>query len=463
METVLLEWGNLLGRWLHVVAAMAWVGTSFYFMHIDAALRPSEDMPAGKGGEAWEVHGGGFYRVRKYLVAPPGLPDHLIWHKWASYSTWLSGVALLVWIYYLSADLFLIDPGKLPLSLAAAIGFGVGGILAGWVVYDLLCRSLLGRNDWALFAVLFIYVVAVAWLFQQVFTGRGALVHTGAVLATIMSGNVAMLIIPNQRKVVKALLAGDDPDPALGSSSKQRSTHNNYLTLPVVFLMLSNHYPLITDSAYAYLMVGLVLIAGAFIRHFFNERNAGRGEPWWCFAAAAVAMAGIVALSVLGSPAAREQIEPRAAAAAGVRRRRGAAAGGRGDRPVTLLDVPRGDAGVAGYRHRPQGSEARHPGGNRSLEARDRPAVLAHPRDAARQSLRDHRGRACGAGRMDARLAAQCSPSAFLEAAQQRSGTWWPGKQWLPTGFWVAARALDQPPYDTRRCPGHRFAGKAVG
>lgn len=308
METVLLEWGNLLGRWLHVVAAMAWVGTSFYFMHIDAALRPSEDMPAGKGGEAWEVHGGGFYRVRKYLVAPPGLPDHLIWHKWASYSTWLSGVALLVWIYYLSADLFLIDPGKLPLSLAAAIGFGVGGILAGWVVYDLLCRSLLGRNDWALFAVLFIYVVAVAWLFQQVFTGRGALVHTGAVLATIMSGNVAMLIIPNQRKVVKALLAGDDPDPALGSSSKQRSTHNNYLTLPVVFLMLSNHYPLITDSAYAYLMVGLVLIAGAFIRHFFNERNAGRGQPWWCFAAAAVAMAGIIALSILGSPAAREQI-----------------------------------------------------------------------------------------------------------------------------------------------------------
>lgn len=308
METVLTEWGNLLIRWAHVVAGMAWIGTSFYFMHIDAALKPAEGIAAGKGGEVWEVHGGGFYRVRKYLVAPPELPQHLIWHKWASYSTWLSGVALLAWIYYLSADLYLVDPAKVPLSLPMAIAIGVGGLVAGWVVYDLLCRSPLGKNDWALFAVLFVYVVAVAWAFQQVFSGRGALIHTGGVLATIMSANVAMLIIPNQKKVVKALLAGADPDPALGKASKQRSTHNNYLTLPVVFLMISNHYPLVSESAYAFLMVGLVLIAGAFVRFFFNERNSGRGEKWWAWAAAALAVAGVIALSALSSPLAREQV-----------------------------------------------------------------------------------------------------------------------------------------------------------
>jgi len=300
METVLIEWGNLLIRWVHVVAGMAWIGTSFYFMHIDAALKPAEGIAAGKGGEVWEVHGGGFYRVRKYLVAPPELPQHLIWHKWASYSTWLSGVALLAWIYYLSADLYLVDPTKAPLSLPMAIAIGVGGLVAGWVVYDLLCRSPLGRNDWALFAVLFVYVVAVAWAFQQVFSGRGALIHTGGVLATIMSANVAMLIIPNQKKVVKALLAGAEPDPALGKASKQRSTHNNYLTLPVIFVMISNHYPLAYATRWSWVILALVIIMGAVIRHFYNTRHRGLPSPWWTWGVSVACALAIVWLSTLG-------------------------------------------------------------------------------------------------------------------------------------------------------------------
>lgn len=308
MDPILVEWGSLLLRWLHVITAIAWVGTSFYFMHIDASLRPTPDLPPGRGGETWEVHGGGFYQVRKWMVAPAQLPEHLIWHKWESYSTWLSGFFLLCWIYYGSPELYLIDPAIREIGPVAAAAIGIGGLALGWMFYDLLCRSPLGRNDAALGAVLFVFVVAIAYGFQQVFSGRGALLHTGAVLATIMTGNVFLNIIPGQKRVVAALKAGGSPDPAIGKAAKQRSTHNNYITLPVLFLMMSSHSPHTWSSPYAWAIVALVLVAGALIRHFYNLRHRGAGNAWWCWAVAAVAMLGAIAISFTASPLGRERL-----------------------------------------------------------------------------------------------------------------------------------------------------------
>jgi uncharacterized membrane protein len=302
MEAVLVEWASLLLRWLHIVAGMAWIGASFYFMHIDASLRPASDLPEGKSGEAWEVHGGGFYQVRKYLVAPDRLPKELLWHKWQSYTTWISGFLLLVWVYYLGASLYLIDPAVWPTTPGVAASIGIGSLVIGWLIYDLLCRSPLGRSDLWLAVVGFALVVAAAYLYGRVFGGRAALIHTGALMATWMSGNVAMLIIPNQRKVVAALMAGEAPDPALGQAAKQRSSHNNYLTLPVVFLMLAGHYPLTYASGYGWATVALVLIAGGVIRHFYNERHAERGDPWWTWLVAAVSVILMVWISQTATP-----------------------------------------------------------------------------------------------------------------------------------------------------------------
>jgi uncharacterized membrane protein len=308
MEPVLVEWASLALRWLHIIAGMAWIGSSFYFMHIDASLRPVSDIPAGKGGEAWEVHGGGFYQVRKYLVAPDRLPKELLWHKWESYTTWVSGFLLLVWVYYFGAALYLIDPAVWPTSPAVAAMIGIGSLAAGWLIYDLLCRSPLGKSDLWLAVAGFALVVAAAYGYGRVFGGRAALLHTGALMATWMSGNVAFLIIPNQRKVVAALLAGKAPDPALGKSAKQRSSHNNYLTLPVVFLMLSGHYPLTYASGYGWATVALVLIAGGVIRYFYNERHSGRGDPWWTWLVAAIAMLLIIWISQTATPDGREAL-----------------------------------------------------------------------------------------------------------------------------------------------------------
>lgn len=319
-----MEWASLLLRWLHVIAGIAWIGSSFYFMHLDAALKPAKDIAPGKGGEAWEVHGGGFYQVRKWLVAPDSLPSEMMWHKWESYATWLSGFALLMWVYYLGADLYLIDPAIRALPTWAAIAIGIGGLALGWIIYDALCRSPLKDNAVALGAVGFAFVIAAAWGFQQVFSGRGAMLHTGALMATIMSGNVFFVIIPNQHKIIADLTAGKEADPALGKAGKTRSTHNNYLTLPVLFLMLSTHYPMVYMSPYAYVIVGLVLVAGALIRHFYNERHAGRGNHWWTWGVSAAALIIAAYISATTSPAAREQLglkklpREKAVAAAGV-------------------------------------------------------------------------------------------------------------------------------------------------
>ena len=308
MDAIFYEWGSLLIRWVHMITGICWIGSSFYFMHIDASIKAVPDIPKGKGGETWEVHGGGFYQVRKYLVAPEKLPPELIWHKWESYSTWVSGFFLLVWIYYFSADLYLIDPAVRTVSPGVAALIGIGSLVVGWVVYDQLCKSPLGDKPIALAAVGFAFIIAMAYLFQQVFSGRGALIHIGALMATIMSGNVAMNIIPNQKKVIADLIAGREPNPDYGKQAKTRSSHNNYMTLPVLFLMISGHYPLTYSTPYAWVIVGLVLVAGGVVRHFYNERHAGRPDPWWTWGLAAACMLAAVYVSMLGSPAGRAKL-----------------------------------------------------------------------------------------------------------------------------------------------------------
>ena len=303
MELAFHEWGGALLRWLHVIAAMAWIGSSFFFMHLDAGLRPDPAIPAGKGGTAWHVHGGGFYEMRKYLVAPASLPAELTWHKWQSYATWLSGFFLLVWIYYAQAALFLVDPAIRPMEGSTAAAIGLGALLGGWVIYDLLCRSPIGRHENALALALLVLVLAACWGFAQVFSARGALLHTGALMATFMSGNVFRIIVPNQRKVVAALLAGETPNPRYGKEAKQRSVHNNYLTLPVVFLMLANHAPLMHNSAWLPVLVGLVGIAGVLVRLFFNRWHADPTRAqWWLWALAAALLALAAAISWQKAP-----------------------------------------------------------------------------------------------------------------------------------------------------------------
>jgi uncharacterized membrane protein len=254
------------------------------------------------------VHGGGFYEVKKYLEAPAHLPAEMIWHKWQSYSTWITGFFLLVWIYYAQAQLFLIDPAVMPLSVLQASAIGLAGLASGWLFYDFLCKSPLARNETALAGVLFVFIVALTYGFQQVFSGRGALVHVGAVMATIMTANVFFIIIPGQHRIIAALKAGQTPDPALGKRAKIRSTHNNYITLPVVFLMLSNHYPLFYGAPHLWAIVALVLVAGALIRHFYNVRHAGKGDPWWTWAVSAACLWLVFWIASAASPLGRERL-----------------------------------------------------------------------------------------------------------------------------------------------------------
>jgi len=306
MELIAWEWLSFLLRWLHVIAAVAWIGSSFYFIHLDLSLRRREGLPHGVTGEAWQVHGGGFYHMQKYGVAPARMPEELTWFKWEAYTTWLSGFALLVVFYYGSAELFLIDRSVADITPGAAIALSVGGIILGWIAYDLMCRSPLGRNDAWLGAGVYGFLVLAAFVYAQLFSGRGAFMQVGAMAGTMMAANVAMVIIPNQKKVVATLIAGGNPDPALGKAAKQRSLHNNYLTLPVLFLMLSNHAPLAFGSPHAWVMVALILPVGAVIRHFFNSRHAGKPSPWWTWAVAAAGLTAIILISAAGTAQAAE-------------------------------------------------------------------------------------------------------------------------------------------------------------
>jgi len=288
-------------RWLHVITAIAWIGSSFYFIALDLGLKKSPNLPAGAYGEEWQVHGGGFYHIQKYSVAPENMPNHLTWFKWESYATWLSGAAMLMIVYWLGAELYLIDPAKADLSVFQAIIISAGSLLVGWVVYDFLCKSALGNNPTGLMLLLFVVLVVMSWGYNQIFTGRAAMLHLGAFTATIMSANVFLIIMPNQRIVVKDLKEGRTPDPKYGKIAKLRSTHNNYLTLPVLFLMLSNHYPLAFATEYTWIIASLVFLTGVTIRHYFNTLHATGSGPTWTWMATLVLFLIIAALSTASS------------------------------------------------------------------------------------------------------------------------------------------------------------------
>jgi uncharacterized membrane protein len=304
VELILVESASAILRWLHVIAGIAWIGSSFYFIHLDLSLKPRPGLPAGVKGDEWQVHGGGFYHMMKYLVAPAQMPDSLTWFKWEAYTTWLSGFALLVLVYYLGADLFLIDKSVLDLTAVQAAAIAFASLVIAWLAYEGLCRSPLGRNEAALALVGYVFLVALTYAFTHVFSGRGAFTQIGALIGTIMVANVFVIIIPYQKKTVAAMLAGKEPDPTWGQLGKQRSVHNNYLTLPVVFLMLSNHYPLFFATRFNWLIVAIVLAIGPVIRHFFNSRHEGKGSPWWTWGVAAAGMAAVVWLSAAGPRAA---------------------------------------------------------------------------------------------------------------------------------------------------------------
>lgn len=275
----LLECASLLLRWLHLIVGIAWIGASFYFIWLDNSLKPPID-PAlrakGVGGELWAVHGGGFYNPQKYLGAPPALPDELHWFKWEAYSTWLTGFLLLSTLYYLQAGSYMLDAGKLLQSPQAAVLTGLATLGGGWLVYDLLCRWLFGRSQ-LLFAVIYGgFVLAVAWGLDQLLAGRAMFLHIGAMLGTTMAANVFFWIIPGQKQMVAAMQRGEAPDPVHGLRGKQRSVHNNYLTLPVLFAMISNHYAFTYHAPHAWLVLGGILLAAVLIRHFFNLRHKGQ-------------------------------------------------------------------------------------------------------------------------------------------------------------------------------------------
>ncbi|MGR3504227.1 urate hydroxylase PuuD [Pseudaestuariivita sp.] len=309
---ILWDWIAFAVRWLHVITAMAWIGASFYFIALDLMLKPNDALPEGASGEEWEVHGGGFYHTTKYMVAPARLPEHLTWHKWQSYSTWLSGAALLMIMYWVGGEIYLLDPTKVDLALWQGIVLSGGSLAIGWLIYDQMCKSKLADNPTLLMLLLFVVLVAMSWGYNQVFTGRAALLHLGAFTATIMTANVFFQIMPNQRIVVADLKAGRTPHAKYGKIAKVRSTHNNYLTLPVVFLMLSNHYPLAFGTAYAWIIASLIFLTGVTIRHYFNTMHkTGRG-PHWTWGVTVLLMLLIAWLSVAPMQDRLEEAEARA-------------------------------------------------------------------------------------------------------------------------------------------------------
>ena len=311
MAGLLTEWLELLVRWTHVVCGIAWIGASFYFIALDASLQPGQQLPAGVKGDAWQVHGGGFYQIQKYLVAPDTLPAHLTWFKWEAYATWIFGFVLLVLVYYLNPTVYLIDPAVMPLSVSDAVIGGAASLAAGWIVYDLLCRSWFGETTARLATVGFALLMAASFAYTHVFSGRGAFIHVGALVGTIMVGNVFFTIMPNQRIVVADLIAGRVPDPKLGAQAKQRSIHNNYLTLPVVFIMLTNHYAFTYSGRWAWLVLAFVFVGSFLVRHWFNVGHTGVKADWRLWPAAAVPIAAGVVVTLLAQPG----IDPAQAAA----------------------------------------------------------------------------------------------------------------------------------------------------
>ncbi|MDB6127171.1 MAG: hypothetical protein JWM35_1067 [Verrucomicrobia bacterium] len=296
MDSFWLDFLGMLVRWLHVIAGIAWIGSSFYFIWLDRSLEPpapgSEAERKGVGGELWAVHGGGFYNPQKYLVAPATLPERLHWFKWEAYTTWLSGSALLILVYWLKAGTMMVDQNIAEISTAQAVAIGAGCLVVSWAVYDLLCRSPLGRHDSILGVIVFGLLVLLAWGLGHWLSGRAVFIETGACIGTIMAANVFFVIIPGQKRLVNAMRAGQAPNPIDGIRAKQRSVHNNYFTLPVVFTMFSNHYSATYAHPYNWAVLALIAAAGVVIRHFFNLRH--KGIYAWQYPAIGAALLGFV-------------------------------------------------------------------------------------------------------------------------------------------------------------------------
>ncbi len=301
MAAYLIEWLNLLVRWLHVVAGIAWIGSSFYFIWLDDNLRKASGEDEEVSGELWSVHGGGFYHARKFRLAPSPLPKPLHWFKWEAYTTWLSGLVLTAVVYWYSASVYLVDPGVMPMSQGTAVAIACAFIIGGWLVYDGLCKSPVGSNDRLLSVAVFLLVSLIAWALCQVFGGRAAYLHFGVVLGTIMVANVAMVIIPGQRRMVRALENGEAVDPEDGRKGKQRSVHNTYFTLPVLFTMTSNHFAMTYSHAYNWLILVAISLAGALVRVYFVMRHSRRANPI-PLVVAALLLAGVIAAVAPKSP-----------------------------------------------------------------------------------------------------------------------------------------------------------------
>jgi len=305
MEAYIIDWINLLVRWLHVITGVAWIGASFYFIwldgHLEAPQDPADDAK-GVGGEVWSVHGGGFYHAQKYKVAPAEIPDRLHWFKWEAYTTWMSGIFLTALVYWYGADVYLIDRSVADFSAPTAVGIAITFIVGGWVVYDLLCKSPLARDTRVFAVILFALTSALAWGLCELFGGRGAYIHFGAVLGTIMVANVFFVIIPGQKKMVAAATSGEAPDPEPGLRAKQRSVHNTYFTLPVLFVMTSNHYAMAFGHEYNWLILIGIALAGALIRIYFVARHKGGAS----FLPAGLAIVILAAIALAITPRAQE-------------------------------------------------------------------------------------------------------------------------------------------------------------
>jgi uncharacterized membrane protein len=310
VEGYIVDWLNLGVRWLHFIAGVAWIGASLYFVMLDMSLAPPQnpaDAKRGVFGELWAVHGGGFYQSQKFLVGPKGEPlsESLHWSKWEAYTTWLSGMALLAIIYWYGANAYLIDRSVMELSVPVAIAISAGSLVVGWLIYDALCKAI--SHELALSIILYVLLVAAAWGYSQVFGGRAAYVHVGALIGTIMVWNVYFQIIPGQKQMVADIRAGREPDPKPGIVGKQRSVHNTYFTLPVLFIMISNHYPMTYGSKHGWAILAVFMLSGALIRQYFVLRHVGRN----LVALPAIAVALLLGLAVAIAPA------PRSAAPAG--------------------------------------------------------------------------------------------------------------------------------------------------
>ena len=299
MEGFVVEWLSLLGRWAHLVTGIAWIGASFYFVWLDNSLeapRQAADVERGVGGEIWSVHGGGFYHAQKYKVAPPELPETLHWFKWEAYTTWITGMFLIALLYWYQAEIYLIDPSIMAMSKPVAVLLGILTLVIGWIAYDQLCKSPLGSQESKLSAAMLVFVSIVAWGLCQIFSGRGAYLHFGAMLGTIMVANVFFVIMPGQRDLVAAKAEGRAPDPMHGIRAKQRSVHNTFFTLPVLFVMISNHYAMTWGHQYNWLILIALSVAGAAIRVFFVQRHNGKASPIPLVAAAVLIMGTAAAI-----------------------------------------------------------------------------------------------------------------------------------------------------------------------